>query len=450
MRYTDRLQNHYRLIRTCLAGEDDVKASGQLYTPKPSAMTTDQYAAYLARAHYIGAPAMTQRALAGIALRKDPVVALPPRLEALRLSATDDQAPLAILIEDVLREVLAFGRVGLLLDFPSTGTTATSLPHFAMFKAETVEEFETAFVNGKKVLTSVHLKSDERFDNSDAHYHLYLEDTIYKFRRFILDDQQDRVNIGEEVIPTVGGKALNAIPFILVSHEGIRPEDVTPPFLALCRTALAHFATSADLRHSLHLTAAPTPYISGSVPANKVPSSIGAGSLWLLPENCQVGMLEFSGAGVSAMREELTNLERVMASQGARMLSASVNRNEEIATATQRTRSELALLHGSVVSTEAALNALLRIAAEWVGASPDEAKVTMSRDFIEVALDPKAAEVQMRLWQAGAISRQTLYENLQQGEIARADRTYEEELTLIENDEGDLSPVVPMPGLLTA
>jgi hypothetical protein len=443
MHRTDHLQAHYRLIRTCLEGEDAVKDAGTLYTPRPSAMSVDEYTSYLKRGHFIGAPSMTLRALVGIALRKDPVIALPARLEPLRLSATNDNAPLAILIEDTVREVLAMGRLGLLLDFPTTGTTATTIPHISTFKAESIEEFQTEYVGGKKVLTSVHLASDERFDGADVYYHLYLEDTIYKFRRFILDDKKDRVNVSDEVIPVVGGKALNSIPFCLVSHEGIRPEDVTPPFLSLCKTALAHFCTSCDRRHSLHLTAAPTPWLSGSVPANKVPTAIGAGALWALPEGCQVGMLEFTGAGIAAMRDEMQDLVDVMASQGARMLSATINRNEDISTATQRTRSELALLHGTVVATEAALNWLLRLAAEWVGASPDETSVAMSRDFIETSLDPKAAETQMRLWQAGAISRQTLYENLQTGEIARADRTWEEEMGLIEEEGGDLSMIIP-------
>ena len=443
MRKTDRLQSAYRLIRTCLEGEDAVKDAGSLYTAKPSAMTTDQFAAYLQRGHFIGAPEMTLRALVGIALRKDAVVSLPPRLEPLRLSATHDNAPLSILIEDTVREVLAYGRFGLLLDFPAAGNSVNSVPHLATFKAECIEDFQTAFVNGKKVLTRVHLASDERFDGADVRYELSLEGgAVYTFKRFIIDDAKDRVDIGETVIPTVNGKTLPFIPFVMVSHEGIRPEDVTPPFLALCKTALAHFATSCDKRHSLHLTAAPTPWLSGSVPANKVPTAIGAGALWSLPEGCQVGMLEFSGAGVSAMRDEMTDLERVMASQGARMLSATVNRNEEIATATQRTRSELSLLHGSVVAVEAALNALLRIAAEWVGASPDEARVSLSRDFIETQMDPKMIETQMRLWQSGAISRQTLYSNLQKGEIAHADRTWEEEMTIIEDEGGDLTPPI--------
>lgn len=451
MQNTDRLQSAYRLIRTCLEGEDAVKDAGTLYTPRPSAMSVDEYTSYLKRGHFIGAPDMTLRALVGIALRKDAVVTLPPRLEPLRLSATHDNAPLSILVEDTVREVLAMGRVGLLLDFPTTGTTVNTVPHISTFKAESIEDFQTAYVDGKKVLTRVHLASDERFDGADVRYELILEGgAVYTFKRFILDDAKDRVDIGEAVIPTVNGKTLPFIPFVMVSHEGIRPEDVTPPFLALCKTALAHFATSCDKRHSLHLTAAPTPWLSGSVPANKTPTAIGAGALWSLPEGCQVGMLEFSGAGVAAMRDEMTDLERVMVSQGSRMLAATINRNEDISTATQRTRSELSLLHGSVVAVEAALNALLRLAAEWVGASPDDAKIALSRDFIEISLDPKMVEVQMRLWQAGAISRQTLYTNLQAGEIAPADRSWDDERELIEDDGGDLLPLVPMPGLLTA
>lgn len=444
MRSIDRLQSSYRLIRTALEGEDAVKDAGQLYTPRPSAMSVVEYASYLQRGHFIGAPSMTLRALVGIALRKDPVITLPPRLEPLRLSASNDNAPLSILIEDTVREVLAMGRFGLLLDFPSTGTTATTIPHISTFKAESIEDFQTAYVGGKKVLTRVHLASDEKFDGADVRYELLLADgAVYTFRRFILDDQKTRVDIGEEIVPTVNGKTLPFIPFCLVSHEGIRAEDVTPPFLALCKTALAHFATSCDRRHSLHLTASPTPWISGSVPANRVPTAIGAGALWNLPENCEVGMLEVTGHGLAAMKDEMQDLVDVMASQGARMLSATINRNEDISTATQRTRSELALLHGSVVAVEAALNWLLRIAAEWVGASPEDARVTLSRDFIETSIDPKAAETQMKLWQAGAISRQTLYENLQQGEIARADRTWEEEAQLIEEEGGDLSmPII--------
>ena len=439
----DRQQYHYDLIRDCLEGEDAIRDQGQLYVPKPDGMSTTNYAAYVARGAFYAAPEMTLRALTGLALRKAPVIALPARLEPMRLSATHENAPLDILIEDATREVMSMGRFGLLLDFPAENVTPTSTPHISTFEAEAIDNFDTAYVGGKKVLTKVHLNSEERDDDyGEVTYELALEDGIYRFRRFARDENKDRVNIGEEIIPTVNGRPLDYIPFVMVSHRGIRPEDVTPPFLALCKTAIHHFVTSCDRRHSLHLTASPTPWIAGSITEDKKPTTIGSGALWMLPEGTEVGMLEPQGLGLSSMKEEMDDLVDQMATLGARMLSVTMNRNETIDTATQRTRSELALLHGVVVSVEAAINLLLRIAAEWVSAPADEASVALSRDFIEASMDPKMIESQLKLVNSGNMSRETLYENLQKGEVAKADRSWGDEKDMIEEEGGDLSATI--------
>lgn len=439
----DRLQSQFAMIRACLDGEDAIKDQGQSYVPKPDGMTTANYTHYLDRACFYGAPEMTLRALVGLALRKDPVIKLPARLEPMRLNATHENAPMHVLIEDMVREVMSLGRFGLLLDFPSSENTANTVPHFSTFVAESIADFETSYVDGKKVLTRVHLASDEQYDGADVTYELILEDTLYKFRRFIRDEQKNRVEVGEEIIPVVNGQALNFIPFILVSHEGLRPEKITPPFLGLCKVALSHFKNSADREHAIFLTASPTPWVAGSITADKVPTAIGAGTVWTLPENTEVGMLEFTGAGVSAMKELMDEKIDTMATLGARMLSATMNRNETIDTATQRTRSELALLHGVVVSVETAINHLLRVAADWMSADADEASVSLSRDFIESSMDPKMIESQMKLYLSGVISRATMHENLQKGEIIRADRTMDDEKDMIEEDGGDVSPLIP-------
>lgn len=381
-RNTDRLQSQFALVRDCLDGEDAIKDGGQTYVPKPDGMSATNYTHYLDRACYYGAPEMTLQALVGLALRKEPVIKLPARLEPMRLNATHESAPLAIMIEETVRETMSLGRFGLLLDFPSHSATANTVPHFSTFPAESIEDYQTSFVDGRKVLTRVHLSSDERFEDTDVSYELILEDTLYKFRRFIRDQHGTRTDIGEEVIPTVNGQALNAIPFVMVSHQGTRPEDVTPPMLALCKVALSHFKNSADREHAIFLTASPTPWFAGSVSADKVPSAIGSGALWALPENTTVGMLEFKGHGVSAMKDLMEEKVETMASLGARMLSTNMNRNETLGTATHRTRSELALLHGVVVSVEAAINQLLRLAAEWVSADPDEASITDRKSVV--------------------------------------------------------------------
>ncbi|MFD3191186.1 DUF4055 domain-containing protein [Sedimentitalea sp. HM32M-2] len=438
----DQLQAQYHLIRDCLDGEDAVKDQGQLYVPKPDGMTSANYAYYLDRACFYGAPEMTLRALVGLALRKAPVVKLPPRLEPMRLSATYENAPMDVLIEEMVREVASMGRFGILLDFPAEGVSVNTTPHISTFRAETIEDFETAYVGGRKVLTRVHLASDEDWEGSAVTYELILEAGVYQFRRFVRDQHKNRVDVGENHIPLVNGQPLDFIPFIMVSHEGLRPEDVTPPFLSLCKVAISHFKNSADREHAIFLTASPTPWIAGSLSADKVPTQIGAGAVWLLPEGAEVGMLEFAGSGVAAMKEIMEEKSETMISLGARMLSSTVNRNETIDTATQRTRSELALLHGVVASVEAGLNRLLRLAAEWVGDDPDEASVTLSRDFIESSMEPKMIEQQMKLYLSGVISRATLHENLQKGEIVRADRSWEDEKDMIEEDGGDISPII--------
>ena len=117
----DRLQGQYHLIRDCLDGEDAVKDQGQLYVPKPDGMSAQNYTHYLDRACFYGAPEMTLRALVGLALRKDPVVKLPPRLEPMRLNATYENAPMQVLVEDMVREVATMGRFGTLNDMVAEG-----------------------------------------------------------------------------------------------------------------------------------------------------------------------------------------------------------------------------------------------------------------------------------------------------------------------------------------
>jgi hypothetical protein len=112
----DRLQGQYHLIRDCLDGEDAVKDQGQLYVPKPDGMSVQNYTHYLDRACFYGAPEMTLRALVGLALRKDAVIKLPPRLEPMRLNATYENAPMQVLVENMVREVATMGRFGILLD----------------------------------------------------------------------------------------------------------------------------------------------------------------------------------------------------------------------------------------------------------------------------------------------------------------------------------------------
>lgn len=324
--FLNHLPQMYRTVRDALEGELQMRSQGAVYVPKLDGLTSSQFDSYLQRGTWYGTPEMTLRALSGLALRKDPVLALPERLEPMKMSAGADGAPLLILIEEMVNEVIAMGRFGLLLDFPSANTNSLTLPHVATYRAESIEDYRVEWIEGRLELTRVVLATDEKFmvgDTAvDVWMELVLEDTIYKARRFYLD-KKERVDIGDEIIPTVQGKALNRIPFLMVSHKSLRPSDEKPPLFDLCNLAAKHFAQSCDRAHALHLTACPTPFIIGSIHADNKPTSIGSGALWVLPEGSEVGMLEFEGAGVAAMKDFMDELMDAMAALGARMLSTS-------------------------------------------------------------------------------------------------------------------------------
>jgi len=90
----------------------------------------------------------------------------------------------------------------------------------------------------------------------------------------------------------------------------------------------------------------------------------------------------------------------------------------------------------------------LRHAAVFVGQDPAEIIVQPNLKFVEQAMTPREAADLVSVWQSGAISKQTLYEDLQRGEIASAERTFDEEENLIAEEQIDqpMAPGMASPG----
>lgn len=95
----------------------------------------------------------------------------------------------------------------------------------------------------------------------------------------------------------------------------------------------------------------------------------------------------------------------------------------------------------------------MRYAAIFVGEDPMKIVVKPNLQFVDQVMNPLDAANLVKVWQAGAISKQTLYENLQRGEVASAERTFEEEEELIAADQEGMEPapeieIYPMTGEL--
>lgn len=439
----DARQVQWDRIRAALEGSDAIKNNGTVFLDQPSAMTANEYTAYKNRAAFYPVAERTLRGMTGMICRKPPRIELPKRLEGIRATATSSGNPLGVMIEDALADVLSLGRKGWLLDFPANSATSLTLPYFAVYDADSILDHRTEIVDGIGRLTYLTLQEDPGDEDADEMIrHLAIENGVYVVRRWAIKGKAEAMI--EEVIPTVNGKPLTEIPFVCMSPYDLRVDLEKPPMLDLVDVNISHYRNSADYEHALYLTAQPTPYVTGNLDEANKPKSIGSGSIWYLPEGATAGMLEFSGAGIEAQRKAMEDKENRMAALGARMINEGRNRNEASDTAKMRGASELSLVAGSVNYVEAGLERLLRVAAVWVRANPDEVKVELNRDWVSVAMDPNTLNSLIKAWQSGAISHETLWSNLQRGEIADATKSLADERDQIEEDGGDLSQIIPL------
>lgn len=432
----------YDKIRDVIAGEDRLKKAGAIYLPKPEGMPAQQYNDYVKGGSFYAVTERSLRGMVGAITRNQPVITLPTRIESMRNAATFEGHSLDVLLEDTLREVLSIGRYAMVLDYPTDGAAPASAPFISTFEAESILDWRESLVDGKQKLTMIRLhENNDDLADTGVEQHLVLTlEPAYTIKRFhVTHDRTTNGNIetqvGEDIVPIIDGKPLFDIPCVVISPYNLKADVEKPPYLDLVNVNLGHWRNSADYERSLFLTAQPTPWVAGSLTEKTKPTQIGSGAFWVLPEGAQAGMLEFTGAGIHAIKTAMDDKVAQMATLGARMVYDGKGRNETTDTAKLRTRSELSLLASTVNMVEAALIKLLRLAAEWTQLnSSDEVVVKLHRDFVTAQMDPAILTALVKAWQSGAISHDTLLMNLKKGELMDVNRALDDELELIETD----------------
>lgn len=469
--------DQWRKIRDVLEGEDQVKDKRTTYMPRPKAQDLEAYTRYVDRSNFYAVAERTVRGLVGLVFRITPMLELPERVDYLRDFATPDGHPLDTLLRDAVREVTSLGRYGILVDMGEGQTSVTeSTPFLAPYEAEAIWRWDEILdpVRGKRALVRVIVEETPATHQSKRVTwlrELFLEKlvdddgehigTVYRQQLWRDVDAETRARnvtpiseqeeirevegferVGDPITPLMNGKPLKFIPFWFINTFNMLPRPDKPPMLDLANMNLAHWRNSADYEQLLHLVGSPTPWISANFEDTELPTSIGAGTRWLLPAGAQVGVLEFSGTSADAFVKAMDSKEERMAALGARLI-----RNQERANVTAETQklqatAETSVLMNAVQTVELAFNVAIKFLATWAGATEsevDDIRLELNKDFFGIPLSANDLKELVAAWQSGAFSRQTLHENLQRGEIIDPKRTLEEETELMEAE----APEVP-------
>jgi hypothetical protein len=437
-------QHLWQRERDAYAGEDAIKArciqnsapdsltlAAQSYLPRLTGQNDAEYAAYLGRAAWYGATGRTVEGLVGAVFQSDADIQLTGDLEALEDNADRTGTPLQLFAKHLFREVLLLGRYGLLIDLPATGGET---PYLCGYAAESILNWRIGMIDDTPILTRVVLKEkyaepdpkDEWLDIPRTRYRvLELDEAghyrVRVFRHTAQPDGTDKPNEvvqDEPIVPKRRGEPLSSIPFVFFGPTSLDASVARSPVLDLINVNLHHFRLSAELNHGLFVTSMPQPVVIGDVsrdPTKPGDRRIGTALAWELPLNADAKFLEFSGAGLGAIREELVGDEGRMVLLGARLLEPQKRAAEAAEALRLRQSGESATLASIADTVSWGITVALSFAAEWTGEKPDKNTATLSQEFADAIMSEDDANKVVDRWQKGGATQDDAFYLLKKG-----------------------------------
>lgn len=467
-------------LEHCYQGEATVKEQGQVYLKATSGMEEDgmtvpsgfgykQYLAYKSRAVFPDYTREAVEGLAGIMHRKPAKITLPSRLDPMLTRGGVRGESLQALLRSINEEQLKKGRIGLLLEVPSNKGPADAMPYIATYIAETIINWDTHRRDGGQEqleLVVLNETSDQRGEDltwkSQTKYRvLALSDvatslgnpdqrpasgaSVYQYATTTTVDLPGAVAFNNA---SVAGRVLNEIPFVFVNAQDLVPSPDKPPLLGLTNSCLKIYRGEADYRQTLFLQGQETLIVIGEdevidpETGLKKDHRVGAGAVISLPENGDAKYVGPSGANLAEQRVALENDRKEAMEQGVKLLEAGGESHASSGDALRvRVASRTANLVTIARTGAAALEAILKIAARWVGANPDEVKVEPNLDFAGTVLTGQELLQLMQAKNMGApLSLRTIHRLMEEREATNL--SYEEEMAEVEGD-----PIVGMGGL---
>jgi hypothetical protein len=446
----------WQRCRDVLAGQDAVHKAGIQYLPALTDQEPNEYKAYKDRAGFYPATGRTWQGLLGLVFRQSPHEEAPeaamPLLEDVTLAGTTAEA----FAREIMGEIQAVGRYGVLVEYPRVAQQPGSLaeagaqnlrPYATGYTAESIINWRVERVGNVMrptlvVLAETH-KTAGMFETAEEAQLrvLMLLQGQYVQQIWRKPEKSNDWALIEQIVPLRSGAPLSVIPFYPFGSEENSLRCQEPPLLDLVNVNLSHYRTTADLEHGAHYTGLPTPFIAGVTLGENEKIRIGSSSAIVSPDpQATASFLEFTGQGLGALEKLLDRKEAQMAAIGARMLMPEKAAVEAAETVAMRHNGENSVLAGQANLISSGVQAVLNFMREWAGI-PGEISFRLSTDFLPGRMGPQELDALVKSWQAGAISKRTLFANLQMGEIVEPGKTFEDEEAEAAEDAPQLGTV---------
>jgi hypothetical protein len=408
------------MMRDAYGGERYVKDKGEQYLPPTGSQRQDgmgfnqpgwqAYQAYRTRAVYHELVKPSLMAMLGVMHRKPPDVELPAKLDGMRNRATFNGEGLPWLLQKVNEQQMLMGRYGLFLDVASGDVAkAGQLPYIIGYNAETIINWDSSKQGDDKGLRNLELVVLNETDferRSGLSWIQMMRYRVLALAGSVRDAWPDiaaadgdyvaaevrhtqDVSSNEFVKPSLFGKTLGSIPFVFVGPRDLSPEPDLPVLMPLARIALAIYRTEADYRQALYMQGQDTLVVIGQQATSDGAQRVGAFGTIEVPVNGDAKYIGADSKGLSEMSGSIQNDLKRAAQLGAQLLTERGNEAESGDALNIRVASRTATLTTVAQAGAGGLEQILRHAAVWVGADPDQVHVNPNMDFAD---DPAQAQ----------------------------------------------------------
>lgn len=450
----------WELMSDAYRGERTIKDAGVKYLPPTPGQVIDgmekeqpgwkNYQAYKARARFPDFVSQAVEALIGIMHHKPPTIELPDKLEDLREKATVKGESLEMLLRRINEAQLVTGRLGLLADVKNDAAVGV-LPYIALYRTQDIINWD----DGKReeivlqnlnlvVLNESEYERQTGFEwNFETKYRvLVLGDPLVNepegqgiYRMGTYDSTKgmafDEANL---IVPSIAGKTLDKLPFIIINSKDIVADPDDPPLLGLAQLAMAVYRGEADYRQCLFMQGQDTLVVIQGVDETV---RAGAGAVINVSTGGDAKYIGVDSQGLPEMRMALENDRKEAADIGGQLLDTRSREAESGDALKIRVSARTASLNQIAMAGAEGLQTLLRIMAEWVGADPEKVVVQPNLDFADDTLEGSTLVQYMQAKVLGApLSKRSIHRLMQEKDITELE--YEEELAELEKEGADM------------
>lgn len=382
---------------------------------------------YMERAQFPSIVAPAINSMVGIIHKSEWRIEMPPAMEFLWENATEDGQSLEAFSRKISRELLLMGRYIIGADRPAEGGE----PYLVGQKAEAVINWDRAFY---LVDESGYVRTGFEWEE-DIKYRVHQLDESGRYYQQLIDEREEP--LGDPIYPEMGN--LEGVPMVVVGARDVAQTVEQPPLVGAANAALALYRLDADYRHQLYMSGQETLVIDNG----ETPEAVGPAVVLELKSTndspAKAYYVSPTCSGIAAHQKAIQDEWENAARAGAKLFDSGAAQESGEARR-MRQNAESATLQTIANSGAAALEMALKKVALMLRLNPDQVTVEPPRKLLDAPMSASDVLQMVQAWREGGFSYQTLYENLQRGQIASDERDVDDELALTNQDFAEAEP----------